>query len=341
VRPFAHVPSSFLLFALTVAPAIAFAAPAADETDLRARRLQLERRELELEKEALRIEERRRELEAERKKLTEESAVREVITIQLQGEVLFDFGKAQIRPRSEGTLEKVAAVIQQFPDGEVTIVGHTDSVGTPEANLALSRARAQAVRDWFVGKGGLEAPRIAVEGYGETLPIAPNQSPDGVDDPVGRQKNRRVEIRIAEVERRSAEVEAALKELGAEETDESLTIDLSGDVLFEFGKAAILPEAEKTLAKVAIVLAQFPDGVVRIDGYTDSKGPEEANRVLSQQRAEAVKAWLSERADIPASRVEAKGLGEADPVAPNTKPDGSDNPEGRKKNRRVEIVLTK
>lgn len=333
------------LFAVAVAVPLASAFAAgmtASPTDLETRRLEIERKELELEREELRLQRERLGIESEKQKLDQEkNAAREIITIQLQGEVLFDFGKAQIRERSEPTLEKLAAVIQQFPDGQVTIVGHTDSVGTPEANLQLSSARAQAVRDWLVAKGKLEPAAIAVEGRGETLPIAPNEAADGADDPAGRQKNRRVEIKIAEVEKRSPEVTAALAELGAEETEESLAIDLSGDVLFEFGKAQILPDAEKTLTKVAVVLQQFPDGVVRIDGYTDAKGPEDANRVLSQQRAEAVKHWLAGKTAIPPTAIEAKGLGEADPVAPNTRPDGTDNPDGRKKNRRVEIVLTK
>lgn len=333
------------IFLLTIvgAPPLPLAAAGAERQPSGAeeRRIELERRELELEKEELRLEKRRLGLEEERKKLSEEVAVREVITIQLQGEVLFDFGKAQVRPRSEQTLEKVAAVIEQFPNGQVAIVGHTDSVGAPDANLALSKARAQAVRDWLVAKGGIGAKRITVEGRGEAESIAPNETGDGADNPSGRQKNRRVEIKISEVEKRSAEVEAAMKELGARETDESLSMMLEGDVLFPFGKSTILPDAERTLQKVAVVLGQFPGGSVRIEGYSDAKGPKEANLVLSEQRAEAVKQWLVTKTSIPPEAITTKGLGEANPVAPNAKPGGADDPEGRKKNRRVEIVVMK
>ncbi len=222
----------------------------------------------------------------------------------------------------------------------MAIVGHTDSVGDDKANLELSKARAAAVREWLASKGGLDAKRITVEGRGETEPIAPNET-DAGDNPVGRQRNRRVEIKISEVEKRSPEVVAAIEELGARETEKSLSIILQGDVLFEFGKATIVPDAEKTLKKVAIVIEQFPGGSVVIEGYTDSKGPKEANLTLSEQRAEAVKKWLAEKTSIPPASITTKGLGEADPVAPNAKPDGSDNPEGRKQNRRVQIVVTK
>jgi photosystem I P700 chlorophyll a apoprotein A2 len=61
---------------------------------------------------------------------------------------------------------------------------------------------------------------------------------------------------------------------------------------------------------------------------------------LSENRADAVKSWLVQNASVAGSRVTTQGWGETKPVAPNKKPDGSDDPEGRQKNRRVEIVLT-
>ena len=179
------------------------AAKAIDE-----RRIDLEKRELDLRKEELRLEQRRAEIESEKQKIADEAAVHDVITIQLQGEVLFDFSKAKIRPESEGTLEKVAAVLQQFPDGQIAIVGHTDSVGSAETNLALSKARAAAVREWLAGKGGLDAKQIVVDGHGETKPLAPNELADGSDNPAGRQSNRRVEIKIAEADRKNVTIGA-------------------------------------------------------------------------------------------------------------------------------------
>lgn len=329
---------------LTLVTAGSLPAAAAEEGEtqtIEERRLELERRELELEKKMLEFERERLGLEDARKNLAEEAAAREVITIQLQGEVLFDFGTTEIRPRSEPTLEKIAAVIRHFEGGGVTIGGHTDSIGDAGANLAISKGRAQAVRDWLVAKGGLDGARIEVEGHGETQPIAPNQRPDGSDDPQGRQKNRRVVIEIAEEEKRSPEVTAAMRALDAKETDEQLSIALQGDVLFDFGKATILPKAEDTLRKVATVLEAFPEGRVLVQGHTDAKGPPEANLALSKQRADAVEKWLVEKTRVAPGSIVAKGLGETEPVAPNENPDGSDNPEGRRQNRRVEIVVAK
>ncbi len=78
-----------------------------------------------------------------------------------------------------------------------------------------------------------------------------------------------------------------------------------------------------------------------ISGHTDSKGSEEYNQKLSEKRAESVKKWLIENAGVNPKIIEISGYGESRPVAPNTNPDGSDNPEGRQKNRRVEIVIKK
>ncbi len=196
------VPSLAVLF-LTAGAAQAAAGANAPKTatkPIEERRLELERREIDLRQQELELEQRRAAIEAEKQKITDEAAIRDVITIQLQGEVLFDFGKSKIRPGSEATLDKVAAVLKQFPDGKIAIVGHTDAVGSAETNLALSKARAAAVREWLATKGGLDEKQIAVDGQGEAQPIAPNEFGDGSDNPAGRQKNRRVEIKISEAE---------------------------------------------------------------------------------------------------------------------------------------------
>jgi outer membrane protein OmpA-like peptidoglycan-associated protein len=93
-------------------------------------------------------------------------------------------------------LEKVAAVVGAFPEGKVKIAGYTDSKGSPKKNLALSRERAQAVKDWLVKKKGLPGATITTEGFGEKNPIVENKNPDGSDNPVGRAQNRRVTITV-------------------------------------------------------------------------------------------------------------------------------------------------
>ncbi|MGH8494861.1 MAG: OmpA family protein [Gammaproteobacteria bacterium] len=118
------------------------------------------------------------------------------IRIDLAADVLFEFDSAELQPQAEEALAEAAALIRERATGTVRIEGHTDSKGDDAYNLALSEKRANAVRDWFVGEGGLSDMSFATKGLGESAPVAPNEKPDGSDDPEGRQKNRRVEIRV-------------------------------------------------------------------------------------------------------------------------------------------------
>jgi len=119
------------------------------------------------------------------------------IRMQLSEGVLFDFGKATIRPDAATELGKIAHVIRQRATDRVTIVGHTDSVGADEQNQKLSEARATAVMRWLNGKESIPAELLEGRGMGARDPVAPNATPDGEDNPGGRAKNRRVEISIA------------------------------------------------------------------------------------------------------------------------------------------------
>ena len=117
------------------------------------------------------------------------------IKINLLGDVLFDFDKSDIRPVAEPTLAAIAKLIQVRKSPKVLIEGHTDSKGSDSYNAKLSDRRAASVKDWF-GKHGVSPKSIETHGWGATKPVAPNNHPDGSDDPDGRQKNRRVEITI-------------------------------------------------------------------------------------------------------------------------------------------------
>lgn len=136
-------------------------------------------------------------------------------------------------------------------------------------------------------------------------------------------------------------VAAALKDLGATTTDTEIRIEMSADVLFDFDKADIKPAAEPALAKVATVLKEHARSAVRIEGHTDAKGSDAYNQKLSERRANAVRSWLLKQEGLKSVRFSAQGLGARKPVAPNTKPNGADDAEGRQKNRRVEIVVKK
>jgi photosystem I P700 chlorophyll a apoprotein A2 len=134
---------------------------------------------------------------------------------------------------------------------------------------------------------------------------------------------------------------ATLRDLGAKVTEREIRIELAADVLFDFDKADLRPEAISSLQKVGAVINAYPGMPVSIEGHTDAKGADDYNLRLSQSRAASVKDWLVRKGGVEGSRITTFGRGETRPVAPNTKPDGSDDPAGRQKNRRVEITLKK
>ena len=105
--------------------------------------------------------------------------------------------------------------------------------------------------------------------------------------------------------------------------------------------ALLKPVAQGALKQVASVIRERAKGQVRIQGHTDAKGSDAYNERLSTRRADAVKAWLMSKEGLGRFTFATQGFGAKRPVAPSTKPDGSDDPEGRQKNRRVEIVVTK
>ncbi|MDE2313366.1 MAG: OmpA family protein [Elusimicrobia bacterium] len=116
------------------------------------------------------------------------------IVIPLAAEVLFETGKAQIKPEAYATLDEAAAVLRKYAGRRILIEGYTDNVPIHNqqfsSNLNLSRARAKAVLDYFVDKSHLDGSRMSAAGYGDARPVASNGTA------MGRQQNRRVEIII-------------------------------------------------------------------------------------------------------------------------------------------------
>jgi len=125
------------------------------------------------------------------------------------------------------------------------------------------------------------------------------------------------------------------------ENEEWAIITLSSDVLFDFDKWNIRPDAQEALQEILKALTGRYGGLpFQIHGHTDAKGTDAYNMKLSKRRADAVKTWFVAHG-IPAKRITTFAHGESQPVAPNTKKDGSDNPAGRQLNRRVEIYVRK
>jgi outer membrane protein OmpA-like peptidoglycan-associated protein len=109
-------------------------------------------------------------------------------------DTLFEFDQATLTPRAEETLTVLGPMIQNVGAHPVVIEGHTDSKGTDDYNQQLSERRAERVRNWFLEHRIVEKRAVSTVGYGEKKPVAPNEKPDGKDNPPGRALNRRVEI---------------------------------------------------------------------------------------------------------------------------------------------------
>lgn len=107
------------------------------------------------------------------------------------GDIVFRTNGAALRPGAVDSLDRLAEYLRAHPERTVLIEGHTDSVGSEEYNLELSRQRAESVRAALVGRG-ISPDRIRTVGRGETTPVAPNETS------AGRQLNRRVEIVISD-----------------------------------------------------------------------------------------------------------------------------------------------
>ena len=124
---------------------------------------------------------------------SESAAVRRegnLLAVTFKGDVSFDTNSTVVRPGFYPELDRVASVLTRYPETLIRVEGHTDSVGTEQYNLDLSYRRANAVRDLLVQRG-VNISRIQPVGFGETRPIATNETE------AGRQLNRRVEIKIA------------------------------------------------------------------------------------------------------------------------------------------------
>lgn len=128
-------------------------------------------------------------------------------------------------------------------------------------------------------------------------------------------------------------------DLNVRVTDLGTVVDLPADALFDYDKATLTPGAEAELRKAAALIGRSPPGPIQVIGHSDSKGEDAYNLTLSEQRARTVADWFRQQVGVRQRSIVASGKGEAAPIAPNTTASGADDPQGRAKNRRVEVVL--
>jgi outer membrane protein OmpA-like peptidoglycan-associated protein len=127
----------------------------------------------------------------------------------------------------------------------------------------------------------------------------------------------------------------AIKRVDAKCTE---TLSVSADALFKARRWTLNPDAGQTMNALGPMIAKAGKHPTRIESFTDSAGSDSYTQMLSEKRAITVRGWLVNHGYVPEG-TPIEGLGQRNPVASNTKPDGSDDPEGRQKNRRIEIVI--
>ncbi|HEY9006873.1 MAG TPA: OmpA family protein [Ohtaekwangia sp.] len=136
----------------------------------------------------------------------------EINKVFILDNIYYNFNKSDIRPDAAKELDKLVQLLIDNPEIKIELGSHTDSIDTEDYNLRLSQRRAESAVNYIV-QHGIAPDRIVAKGYGESKPIARNTNPDGTDNPVGRQRNRRTEFKILAVN-------AIAKPIEDEEQDE-------------------------------------------------------------------------------------------------------------------------
>jgi outer membrane protein OmpA-like peptidoglycan-associated protein len=168
--------------------------------------------------------------------------------------------------------------------------------------------------------------------YGNYLPNGNYKIVFTVADKAGNTLNVTNEILVIPMPKES--LLETKKEVEVKQEERGLVINLSSKVLFDSGKSALKPEAEKSLNEVAQILEVYPKNKVLIEGHTDSRGNKNRNKTLSLKRARSVQDFFISK-NISPNRMRINGLGSSRPVA------GNKTDKGREQNRRVEIVILK
>ncbi len=125
----------------------------------------------------------------ELEKVAETKRTEQGIVSKLKADILFDTGKADVKPAAQTNLSEMAAIMKKYPENILTVKGHTDSVGSDALNAKLSQERADSVKRVLIASG-IPATTVTAIGQGESFPVADNSTA------AGRQQNRRVEIEI-------------------------------------------------------------------------------------------------------------------------------------------------
>lgn len=220
-------------------------------------------------------------------------------------------------------LEKLAVLgtfMNKYPETTAVIQGHSDNVGTQQANQALSLRRAQNVVHYLTTEQGIAASRLKAEGYGSTRPVADNRTTEG------QRANRRIAAVIAcATDIADLEVQAA-------------RVTIAMEIEFDHNRADIKPEYNRGLSDVARFMRANPSVDATVEGHAGSRileGPVSAQTAdrIARLRAQAVVDHLVARDGVPRSRLTASSFGQDRRISYGTTLDE------QQENRRVNIIF--
>ena len=214
------------------------------------------------------------------------------------------------RERAEAEAARAAALVQQQAAQEQAERARLDADRATRERAEADLARAAAQAQQQAAQADAERARRQAE--------------------AAERARQQAEAEKAELRKRLLDQLNSI--LQTRDTARGLIVNMS-DVLFDFGKYTLKPGAREKLAKISGIVLAHPGLKLQVEGHTDSVGGDEYNQLLSEQRAASVRDFLVQQG-VPAGSVSARGFGKTQPVATN------DTPEGRQRNRRVELVVT-
>ncbi len=178
---------------------------------------------------------------------------------------------------------------------------------------------------------------LTLVGAGLALTLAAQTLASGLSSPLPPPTVRDLVPQVRDLVPQVRDLTPMVVNLRARQSGANLTVPT--DVLFAFNSATLSPDAHAVLGQIVPRLRAARPGTLTVTGYTDSIGTAQYNLGLSLRRARAVQAYLQANVGNAKLHYRAIGKGEADPVAPNTLPNGQDDPNGRRQNRRVVITI--
>jgi outer membrane protein OmpA-like peptidoglycan-associated protein len=273
-----------------------------------------------------------------------EAAAREVVGTAEEARVMAVKQKAEEDANAKIAADKKAAEEREAKARADAAAESQRRLEAEQARKQAEAAQAEALRmKQEAEKAAAEAARQEAEAEkASAAALAQQQAAEAAAAEAAREKaaaqaeTQRARQAAAQAEAEKAQLRAQLLAqlnsiLQTRDSARGLIVNMS-DVLFDFGSYTLKPGAREKLAKISGIVLAHPGLSLQIEGHTDSVGGDEFNQELSERRADTVRDFLAENG-VPGTSITARGFGKTQPVASN------DTPEGRQRNRRVELVV--